>query len=171
MKRVLIVDDDPDIREALVELFEDSYHVLVGTNGLEALEILAREHADAVVLDLMMPIMDGETFLKKLHERGQSIPVVVLSASRDLERRARSLGATGYCSKPCSAEQVLAEVARVMGGASGGSEQSGGDAPPKAPTAPPTSGTKASRVGEEARRERPARRRTPPARDATVSFA
>jgi two-component system response regulator MprA len=143
VKRVLIVDDDADVREALAELFEESYEVLVAANGQEALEVLAREHADAVLLDLMMPIMDGETFLNELRQRQQTMPVVLLSASRDLARRAKTLGATGYCSKPCSAEQVLAAIARVLDDPSGGGEQSGGGAPPEPPTTP-LPGTKAS---------------------------
>jgi CheY-like chemotaxis protein len=131
VKRLLIVDNDSDIREALTELFEDSYQVLVASNGLDALEVLEEEHVDAVLLDLMMPIMDGETFLKELREREIQIPVVLLSASRDLERKARTLGATGYCSKPCSAAAVLAAVARVLDEPSGGTDQ--GDGAPAAP--------------------------------------
>jgi two-component system, OmpR family, response regulator MprA len=139
MKCVLLVDDDQDIRETLAELFEDSYRVLVAPNGLVALDVLSRERVDAVVLDLMMPLMDGEALLKELHERKQAVPVVLLSASRDLPRRARALGAKGYCSKPCSADKLLAEVARVLIEPSGGSEQSSGSAPPDAPDAPPSS--------------------------------
>lgn len=130
MKCILLVDDDQDIREALAELFEDSYRVLVAPHGLAALDILSRESVDAVVLDLMMPLMDGETLLRELRERGQKVPVVLLSASRDLSRRAVALGAHGYCAKPCSPEKILIEVARVLVGSPGGSEQSSGGAPP-----------------------------------------
>ncbi|MEP7125305.1 MAG: response regulator [Byssovorax sp.] len=160
MKRVLIVDDDSDVREALAELFEESYEVLVASNGLEALEVLEEEHADAVLLDLMMPIMDGETFLKKLRESERTVPVVLLSASRDLDLRARTLGATGYCSKPCSAEQVLAAVARVINEPSGGGEQSGGAAPLSASGTKAPPGAKAS--CDSPARPRSTRRSSPP---------
>jgi DNA-binding response OmpR family regulator len=145
VKRVLITDDDNDIRESLAELFEESYQVLVASNGVEALAILAREHVDAIVLDLMMPIMDGETFLKELHERKQTVPVVVLSASRDLARRAQTLGVAGYCSKPCPVDKLLAEVARVLGNPSDGGEQDSGGQAPQTPQTPPSSSSTARR--------------------------
>lgn len=144
MKRVLLVDDDQDIREALAELFEDSYQVLVASNGLMALDILSREQVDAVVLDLMMPLMDGETLLKELQEQGQKVPVVLLSASRDLARRASALGAHGYCAKPCSADKILAEVARVLAAPPGGGEPGRGGTPPETPAASSSPGIKAS---------------------------
>jgi DNA-binding response OmpR family regulator len=136
MKCVLLVDDDQDIREALAELFEDSYRVLVAPNGLVALEILSRQRVDAVVLDLMMPLMDGATLLKELNDRRQRVPVVLLSAARDLPERAGALGAKGYCSKPCSPEEILAAVARVIDEPPGGNEQSSGEEPPDAPSTP-----------------------------------
>lgn len=148
MKCVLLVDDDQDILEALAELFEDSYRVLVAPNGLVALEILSRERVDAVVLDLMMPLMDGATLIKELHDRRQTVPVVLLSASRDLPKRAGALGARGYCAKPCSPEEILAEVARVIDEPPGGNEQSSGGDAPDAPSLP--SCTKALHGGGEA---------------------
>ena len=160
MKRVLIVDDDQDIREALAELFEESYDVLVAPNGLEALAILSQEPADAVVLDLMMPLMDGATVLKELHARAQTVPVVLLSASRDLARRAQMLGADGYCAKPCSAEEILAEVERVIVGSSNKGGQSDGGSEPQAPSggAPPSSSGPSSSQTRSARGRSPATR-------------
>lgn len=172
MKRVLLVDDDQDIREALAELFEESYEVLVAPNGLVALDVLSREHVDAVVLDMMMPLMDGESLIKELQEQGQTVPVVLLSASRDLARRATALGAQGYCSKPCSPEKILAEVARVLvGSSSGGEQSSGGGAPPEAPAAPASPGSEAAPAEFEApHRPERARRRPSRAPSAVVAF-
>ncbi len=141
MKCVLLVDDDPDILEAMAELFGDSYRVLVAPNGLVALEILSREQVDAVVLDLMMPLMDGATLIKELRDRRQAVPVVLLSASRDLPGAPARFGASGYCTKPCSPDEILAEVARVLDEPPGGNEQSSGGAPPDTPSSP--SSTKA----------------------------
>lgn len=173
MKRVLLVDDDRDIREALAELFEESYQVLVAPNGLVALDVLSREHVDAVVLDMMMPLMDGESLIKELQEQGQTVPVILLSASRDLARRAATLGAQGYCSKPCSPEKILAEVARILVDAPGGGEQSsGGGPPPETPAAPSSSGSEASHAGFEIpHRPGRARRRLPSSPSACVAFA
>ena len=172
MKRVLLVDDDQDIREALAELFEDSYQVLVASNGLVALDILSREQVDAVVLDLMMPLMDGESLLKELQEQGQTAPVVLLSASRDLARRANTLGAHGYCSKPCSAEKILAEVARVIAASSGGGEPGRDGTPPETPPASSSSGTRAAHAEVESpRRARRGRQRAPSPPAAWVAFA
>jgi two-component system, chemotaxis family, chemotaxis protein CheY len=112
-KRVLVVDDDASIRELLsTALEDDGYEVVPATNGQDALSVCERWRPDVIVLDLMMPIMDGWTFAKRLRERA-SIPIVVLSAVNDIARHAKSVGATDVVGKPFDLDQLLPKVARA----------------------------------------------------------
>lgn len=112
-KRVLVVDDDASIRELLATALEDDgYEVVPARNGEDALNVCARWRPDVIVLDLMMPIMDGWTFAKRLRERDH-IPIVVLSASNDLERHGKTVGATDVIGKPFDLDQLLPKVARA----------------------------------------------------------
>jgi CheY-like chemotaxis protein len=124
--RVLIADDDPDVREVLVEVFRDAgFDVLEAANGLEALLYVKRDRPDAVVLDLMMPRLGGVEALKRIHSFNPGIRVLVVTGAIDpeLHRQATLAGAAGVFSKPVSSEILVA--ART------------GPAPaPAAPTAP-----------------------------------
>src|SRR5439155_20514126 len=93
-RRVLIVDDDLEIREFLVYALEgEGYETRGAANGLEALLLLGEWRADLIVLDLMMPEMDGRAFLNEQHrvEGFADIPVLIVSALADLARQAQGL--------------------------------------------------------------------------------
>jgi two-component system chemotaxis response regulator CheY len=112
---VLVVDDDPDIRALLVSaLADDGFLAESAMNGRDALEVLDHFDADVVVLDLMMPVMDGWTFAARMKER-HAIPIVVLSAAADLARQAESVGAADVVPKPFDLETLLPTIARVAG--------------------------------------------------------
>jgi two-component system chemotaxis response regulator CheY len=112
-KRVLVVDDDASIRELLsTALEDDGYEVVPAKNGQDALSVCERWRPDVIVLDLMMPVMDGWTFAKRMRER-DDIPIVVLSAANDLERHAKALGAAEVVGKPFDLDQLLPKVARA----------------------------------------------------------
>jgi CheY-like chemotaxis protein len=112
-KRVLVVDDDASIRELLsTALEDDGYEVVPATNGQDALAVVERWRPDVIVLDLMMPIMDGWTFAKRLRELDE-IPIVVLSAVNDIARHAKSVGAAEVVGKPFDLDQLLPKVARA----------------------------------------------------------
>jgi DNA-binding response OmpR family regulator len=113
-KRVLLVDDDVDILESLALILEDSYEVRRAQNGLEALEEVERGDIDVVVLDLMMPVLDGEGFLHELKRRGLRVPVLVASAMGDLGRRCRELGVTDFVSKPFDVGQLEAKLSQLL---------------------------------------------------------
>jgi CheY-like chemotaxis protein len=104
---ILIVDDDADIRDALSEaLRAEGFDVHEAKNGVEALDGIAIHQPDLVLLDLMMPEMNGWEVLRTLRESGDDVPVVVLSAlaGQTTER---------FLPKPFSLEQLLALTDRV----------------------------------------------------------
>lgn len=115
MKRVLVVDDDPAILESLADVLSEQYTVLTARNGQEALSLLAAEAVDAVVLDLMMPIVDGATCLRRYRATGGKAPVVLISANTDLPRTAALLRADAYCDKPFRVEALEAKLAALLG--------------------------------------------------------
>ena len=114
-RSVLIVDDDYDLRETMRDVLEEEgYLVNTASNGQEALDRLRDgESPEVVVLDLMMPVMDGWHFLDELERDGAlaDIPVVVMSASED---GARSLGDKVFLSKPLDYHTLIATVARSL---------------------------------------------------------
>jgi CheY-like chemotaxis protein len=113
MATVLVVDDEAAIRNSLRDALElDGHHVLVAGDGREALDNVAREPADLVILDLMMPVMDGWAFLE--HFRGQvqfrTIPVLVISAYPNVPATVETYGVR-VVRKPFDLEALLTTVA------------------------------------------------------------
>jgi CheY-like chemotaxis protein len=116
-RRVLVVDDDPDIRDMLVAILkDDGYEAVPAANGHEALAALDNFKADVVVLDLMMPVMDGWTFADRMHEKWD-IPIVVISAVNDINKQAARVHAAAAVRKPFDIEALLPRIAMIAGGA------------------------------------------------------
>lgn len=113
---VVVVDDDVDIREALVDVLSDQgYDVCAFANGRDALEYLrAGARPGLIVLDLMMPVMDGVQFRCEQVKDPQlkDLPVLVVSAGSDLERRVSSLGPVESMRKPLDLPKLLAVIGR-----------------------------------------------------------
>jgi DNA-binding response OmpR family regulator len=114
MKHVLIVDDDYDICESLLLVLQDRYRVSTAYNGLQALSILEQDTVDAVVLDLMMPVLDGESTLREMRARGWSMPVIIASAATHLSAKARTSGAAGWIQKPFDVTDLEDALARAL---------------------------------------------------------
>jgi DNA-binding response OmpR family regulator len=113
-KRVLVVDDDPDIRELLFTALEDEgFEVVPAGNGQEALAVIKSFRPDVIVLDLMMPVMDGWQFVQEMRARDEDIPIVLLSAARDLKTHAKALAAADIIEKPFDLAELLPKIARV----------------------------------------------------------
>ncbi|HTV18000.1 MAG TPA: response regulator [Polyangiaceae bacterium] len=113
---VLVVEDEPDIREMMVALLESrGYAVAAAADGADALAQLRAGRAPCLILlDLMMPVMDGWTFCR---EKGRDpalagIPVIVVSAVSRQDRRNQALPVVEHISKPIQVESLLAAVAR-----------------------------------------------------------
>jgi CheY-like chemotaxis protein len=112
---VLVVDDDPDILDAICDILEgEGYRVTRARHGAEALERLDAERPSLILLDLMMPVMDGMAFAHALRERrvDPEIPIVVISADGN-PQKAASIGARGFLAKPFDIEALLAHVASI----------------------------------------------------------
>ena len=118
MTKILIVDDEPDIPLMLrINLEAEGYETALAADGETALRRIADEEPDLVLLDVMMPVMDGWSVLESLSSRLVGPRVIVLSAktaSRDV-RRALDLGAAEYLPKPFEPEGLLSTVQRVLG--------------------------------------------------------
>lgn len=115
--RVLVVEDDDLLREALAEvLVDDGHDVRTAANGAAALAELEEWEPQLIVLDLMMPVMDGFAFRAEQLRRGlrAEVPVLVLSAVRDLDGAAARIDAAARLSKPFRLEEVLASVSMLL---------------------------------------------------------
>lgn len=114
--RILLAEDERSLSRAVVALLEkNNYSADAVYDGAEALEYLAAENYDAVILDIMMPKMDGLTVLRKLRERGSHVPVLMLTAKSEVEDKVAGLdtGANDYLTKPFATAELLARI-RVM---------------------------------------------------------
>jgi diguanylate cyclase len=112
---ILLVEDDPDTRRYMVTWLEsEGYLVLVASNGREALTILEREVPSAMIVDLMMPVMDGaELRRRQLQMTGAArVPFILVSGTHDLARTvARDLAIEDVVPKPCDTDRLLDIVA------------------------------------------------------------
>ena len=112
--RVLVVDDEPDLRQLYsLNLQEAGHEVLTAANGAEGLGLLKREHPDVILVDLMMPVMDGYEFLQHLRNmpEHQRTPAIVVSAVAT-GGFSRKLGASGFVAKPFDADELVSVVER-----------------------------------------------------------
>ncbi len=117
--RILVVEDDPDLRRILkLQLESQNYEVHEAENGAEGFEAIQKEIPDCVILDLMMPVMDGFGFLKRVRSimDTREVPIIILTASEDERNRVRGFQyqANSYMSKPYDLEELTAEVEQLM---------------------------------------------------------
>ena len=111
--RILLAEDERSLSRAVVALLEKNNSSADAVyDGAEALEYLAAENYDAVILDIMMPKMDGLTVLRKLRERGSHVPVLMLTAKSEVEDKVAGLdtGANDYLTKPFATAELLARI-------------------------------------------------------------
>lgn len=114
--KILIVDDEPLIREVIKEYsLIENYEVLEASNGLEAIEKVKSEEIDIIVLDIMMPKLDGYSSLKQIKEI-KNIPVILLSARKEEFDKLMGfeLGSDDYLTKPFSPKELIARIKAIM---------------------------------------------------------
>lgn len=114
--RLLLAEDEKELSNALVAILKhNNYSVDAVYNGEEALNYLEANNYDGVILDIMMPKVDGITVLKQIRKLGNSVPVLILSAKSDVDDRVLGLdsGADDYLSKPFAAKELLARIRSI----------------------------------------------------------
>jgi DNA-binding response OmpR family regulator len=117
MKRILIIEDDQAILRGLKDNLEfESYEVLTATEGRAGCELAREENPDLIVLDLMLPGMNGFEICQQLRSEGRTVPILILTArGEEIERvRGLDLGADDYVTKPFSVPELLARVRAIL---------------------------------------------------------
>ncbi len=117
MFHILVVDDDKNTRLFLKTVLENAkYNVTTASNGKEALSVLDCTHIDLVILDIMMPEMDGYRFTEILRESNNSLPVLMVSAKQQPEDKKRGflVGTDDYMTKPIDEEEMLLRIKALL---------------------------------------------------------
>ena len=119
MKRILIVEDVDLNRDLLTQILEESFSLLIATDGQSGLDVAERERPDLILLDLSLPVLDGWEVARRLKAspRTRDIPVIALTAHtmRDDDLRAREAGCDGYIAKPIDEDLLMATLASLLG--------------------------------------------------------
>ena len=113
---ILVADDDaPILRLVRTKLQTDGYHVITAINGQEALDLFENEQPDLIVLDIMMPVMDGIEAMRRIRTQSQ-VPIILLTARSAGRDKVRSLdmGADDYVTKPFDPDELSARVAAIL---------------------------------------------------------
>ena len=125
-KKILLVDDDPDIREALTMILESrGYQIVTACDGIECLAALRAEEPDLMIIDLLMPKMDGFALLKELEDgrwsKYRGTPILILSSVREEASRRRyeletalEFNVDDYVEKPINPDILLERVERLI---------------------------------------------------------
>ncbi len=115
MKRILIADDDPGILDGLSTLLSGRYEVVAARNGEDLLTELERTPFDLVLLDLRMPLVQGEHAIAAIHAAGRAIPVIVMSGNRGRIEEALRRGASDSLAKPFGFRELEEKIVRLLG--------------------------------------------------------
>ncbi len=117
MFRILVVDDDRNTRLFMSALLSDAgYTVLLAEDGVRALEVMDKEHVDLIILDIMMPNMDGYELTGALRASNENLPILMVSARQlpEDKRRGFLVGTDDYMTKPVDDEELLLRVKALL---------------------------------------------------------
>ena len=124
MSSILLIEDNRDYAATLsTNLEREGYDVTVAANGVDGLALAKRDEPDLIILDLMLPAMNGFTVLQRLRDEGREAPVLIMTALSTEEEKLRGfgLGADDYVVKPCGLLEILARVRALLKRATAGS--------------------------------------------------
>ena len=117
-KTILIADDEPSVRLTLRKILDKDYNIVEATNGQEAVDIAKGQRLDLILMDLMMPKMDGYTACSKLKadQATKPVPVIMLTAvGHELNKKyAAEMGASGYVTKPFTIQELTAVITPLL---------------------------------------------------------
>jgi DNA-binding response OmpR family regulator len=116
---ILVVEDDPDLNKILaLQLSSEGFSTVVADNGVEAFRVIQETQPDCIILDLMMPVMDGFSFLKRIRSLNHTadVPVIILSASEDHRHKlkSRQFLADLFMNKPYDLQELTEEVRKLV---------------------------------------------------------
>ncbi len=117
MFHILVVDDDKHTRMLVSAILKnENYTVTTANNGQEALDVLEKEHVDLVVLDVMMPVMNGYEFTKLVREANSTLPILMVTAKHqpDDEKQGFIVGTDDYITKPIDEEKLLLRIKALL---------------------------------------------------------
>ncbi|MBQ1229982.1 MAG: response regulator transcription factor [Clostridia bacterium] len=117
MFQILVVEDDKNARRLMeAVLTRYGYNPITACDGVEALEIMDRKHVDLIILDVMMPRMDGYEFTNTLRSAGCSIPILMVTArdTQNDKKRGFIIGADDYMVKPVDEEEMILRIAALL---------------------------------------------------------
>ncbi len=118
MKKILIVDDDVTALDIVDFLFEDNaFNVVRRPDGLSALECVTEENPDIILIDLMMPKMNGQQCIKQMREKGVSCPIIAFTAldDADVHQEVLDVGGNLVLTKPCKPAVLIKHVQELIG--------------------------------------------------------
>ncbi|MBQ2736750.1 MAG: response regulator transcription factor [Clostridia bacterium] len=117
MFNILVVDDDKNTRLFLKAVLEDAgYKVITAKNGIDALDVIDKDHIDLIVLDIMMPKMDGYELTRSLREANNSLPILMISAKQLPADKHKGfiVGTDDYITKPIDDEEMLYRIKALL---------------------------------------------------------
>lgn len=117
MFNILVIEDDKNLKKLITTcLIKNNYNVFQASNGIEALEVLDKEYINAIITDIMMPIMDGYELIKELRESNYNMPILVLTAKGTLEdkKQAFNLGIDDYMVKPIDINELPLRIKALL---------------------------------------------------------
>lgn len=117
MFNILVIDDDKNARYLMHEILEGAgYHVLSAENGAKAFDIMENNHIDLVIVDIMMPVINGYEFTSSIREFNKELPILMISAKQSSEDRKKGfkLGIDDYMSKPIDNEELLLHIKALL---------------------------------------------------------
>ena len=116
MIKILFVEDDRAVRLIIRKRLEERYEIIESANGKDALKILEREHVDLLIVDVMMPVMNGYEFVEAVRGSGDITPVIMLTAMDDFthKRQGFERGIDDYLTKPINHEELIWHIEAIL---------------------------------------------------------